>query len=50
MAGEYVNEYMWTLDFDESGEKIVFQKEFVDSNMVRDFGPKLRASLNKAGG
>lgn len=23
MAGEYVNEYMWTLEFDEAGEKIV---------------------------
>ena len=47
-AGEYASEYMWTLDFDESGEKIVWQKEFVDSGMSRDFWPKLRESVKKA--
>ena len=50
VTGEYVNEYMWTLEFDESGEQIVLQKEFVDSNMVRDFWPKLKESINQAGG
>lgn len=31
MAGEYVNEYMWLLDFDESGTKIRRSKEFSDT-------------------
>ena len=42
LAGDYVNEYMWTLDFDEAGEKIVWQKEFVDADVVRSFWPKVR--------
>ena len=31
MAGEYVNEYMWLLDFDESGTKIRRSKEYSDT-------------------
>lgn len=50
VVGEYVNEYMWTLEFDEAGEKIVWQKEFVDSVMVRDFWPTLRESMKEVGG
>ena len=30
-AGEYVNEYMWLLDFDESGTKIRRSKEYSDT-------------------
>lgn len=47
-AGEYVNEYMWVLDFDEKGEKIVGVKEFVDTVMQRDFWPKLQESMRLA--
>ena len=47
-AGGYVNEYIWTLEFDAVGEQIVWQKEFVDASMVRDFWPKLRESVKKA--
>ncbi|KAI4124584.1 MAG: hypothetical protein LQ338_004722 [Usnochroma carphineum] len=46
-AGEYVNEYVWLLDFDESGKKIVRTKEFSDSVMARDFFPKLKAAMDK---
>jgi hypothetical protein len=47
-AGEYVNEYMWMLEFDESGEKVVEAKEFVDSVMQREFWPKLQESMRQA--
>ncbi|MCJ1228642.1 hypothetical protein MMC12_005303 [Toensbergia leucococca] len=51
-AGEYVNEYMWTLDFDEGGKKILMQKEFVDTVVNKEFYPKLQAALKRlaAGG
>lgn len=45
MAGEYVNEYMWLLDFNESGEKITCSKEYSDTIMARDFFPKLSAAM-----
>ena len=45
MAGEYVNEYMWLLDFNENGEKITCSKEYSDTIMARDFFPKLRAAM-----
>ena len=44
-AGEYVNEYMWTLRFDEEG-RIADQKEFVDVGVNRDFYPKLQKALS----
>jgi ketosteroid isomerase-like protein len=49
-AGEYVNEYMWVLEFDGDGdgEKIVASKEFVDAVMQRDFWPKLQESMRMA--
>lgn len=46
-AGEYINEYVWLLDFDESGKKITRTKEFSDSVMARDFFPKLRAAMKE---
>ncbi|KAI4230636.1 MAG: hypothetical protein L6R40_007988 [Gallowayella cf. fulva] len=46
-AGEYVNEYVWLLDFDETGEKIVRTKEFSDNLMARDFFPKLKDAMGK---
>lgn len=45
VAGEYVNEYMWLLDFDESGEKITCSKEYSDTVLARDFFPKLKAAM-----
>lgn len=45
-AGEYVNEYVWTLDFDASGTKITRVKEFVDTLMTRDFWPKLQKAMD----
>lgn len=47
VAGEYVNEYVWMLDFDESGKKITRVKEFVDTVMKRDFFPKLSAAMKE---
>lgn len=47
MAGEYVNEYMWLLDFDESGEKITCSKEYSDTILARDFFPKLKAAMDE---
>ena len=47
-AGEYINEYMWTLDFDESGQKILRQKEFVDAVVNKEFFPKLQAAMDQA--
>lgn len=44
-AGEYVNEYMWLMAFDENGEKITSMKEYADTVMQRDFFPKLRNSI-----
>lgn len=46
-AGEYVNEYMWLLDFDESGEKVTCSKEYSDTAMARDFFPKLKAAMTE---
>ncbi|KAF2815077.1 uncharacterized protein BDZ99DRAFT_363536, partial [Mytilinidion resinicola] len=40
-AGEYVNEYVWNMEFDEAGQQIVGWREFVDVGMARDFFPKL---------
>jgi len=45
LAGEYVNEYVWNMEFDEEGKKIVRFKEFVDTVMARDFFPKLMAAM-----
>lgn len=46
VAGEYVNEYMWLLDFDDKG-KVLLSKEFSDSVMEREFFPKLQAAMTK---
>ncbi|KAF2022352.1 hypothetical protein BU24DRAFT_43552 [Aaosphaeria arxii CBS 175.79] len=40
-AGEYRNEYVWKMGFDEDGEKISEWSEYVDANMARNFYPKL---------
>lgn len=45
LAGEYLNEYQWTMTFDESGQKIVHWSEFVDASIYYGFFPKLRAAM-----
>lgn len=45
LAGEYVNEYQWTMTFDESGKKIVHWTEFVDSSIYYGFWPKLSEAM-----
>ena len=44
-AGEYVNEYCWLLDFDETGTKIIKTKEYSDTLMAKEFFPKLQAAM-----
>ena len=46
-VGEYVNEYMWTMTFDESGQKLVHVREFVDTVVNKDFWPKLKAAMQE---
>lgn len=50
LAGEYVNEYMWTLGFNASGTKIIHATEFVDTVMNRDFWPLLLAAMKNQPG
>lgn len=45
LAGEYLNEYQWTMSFDESGRKIVKWVEFVDANVYWGFFPKLQEAM-----
>ena len=47
-VGVYRNEYMWTMEFDGSGEKIVKIKEFVDAAMIKEFYPQLKESIRPA--
>ena len=47
MVGEYVNEYVWFLKFDEDETQIVESKEFVDTVMNRDFFPKLAKAMHE---
>ena len=35
-VGDYKNEYVWFLSFDESGNKIVSITEFMDSAAAKD--------------
>ena len=44
-AGEYINEYMWTMKFDESGRKLVHVREFVDTVVNKEFWPKLVTAM-----
>ncbi|MCJ1478853.1 hypothetical protein MMC13_007537 [Lambiella insularis] len=47
-AGEYCNEYVWMMDFDEGG-RLLAVREYVDTAMQRDFFPRLRESLRGEG-
>jgi hypothetical protein len=46
-VGEYNNEYVWSMRFDESGEKISEWTEYVDAGMARDFYPKLMGEMKR---
>ena len=50
LAGEYINEYMWTLSFDTPGTRITNVNEFVDTVMNRDFWPLLLAAMKSQQG
>ena len=39
--GEYRNEYVWKMGFEEGGARVDEWVEYVDVGMVRDFYPKL---------
>lgn len=45
--GEYKNEYVWKMEFDEAGEKVEKWTEFVDVGMARDFYPKLVGEIKR---
>jgi len=48
-AGEYINEYMWTMDFDETGKELMQVREFVDTVVNKEFWPKLVVAVKKHG-
>ncbi|KAF2724724.1 hypothetical protein K431DRAFT_131598 [Polychaeton citri CBS 116435] len=47
LAGEYINEYMWTMEFDATGTRITKMLEFVDAGTYRDFWPKLQKAIKE---
>ena len=58
-AGEYLNEYVWFMEFEGEGEgkteadgecKIKLWKIYVDVGVNRDFWPKLKAARDKVNG
>jgi hypothetical protein len=44
VVGEYRNEYVWKMNFDEEA-RICEWVEYVDAGMVRDFFPRLKAEM-----
>ena len=46
-VGEYKNEYVWKMAFDESGERVSEWTEYVDVGMTRDFYPLLKEEIIK---
>lgn len=44
-VGEYKNEYVWKMAFEEGGEKVCEWVEFVDVGMARDFYPLLKGEM-----
>jgi len=46
-VGEYRNEYVWKMGFEEGGKRVDEWIEFVDVGMVRDFYPKLVGEMKK---
>lgn len=48
VVGEYVNEYMWVLDFEGGGDgeaRVSKSVEFVDAVVNKEFWPKLRGAM-----
>lgn len=46
-VGEYRNEYVWKMGFEEGGERVDEWVEYVDVGMTRDFYPKLKGEMEK---
>ncbi|KAF1365872.1 hypothetical protein EJ07DRAFT_94391 [Lizonia empirigonia] len=44
-VGEYRNEYVWKMGFEEGGERIESWSEFVDVGVARDFYPHLKGEM-----
>ncbi|KAF2872197.1 hypothetical protein BDV95DRAFT_493257 [Massariosphaeria phaeospora] len=45
--GEYRNEYVWKMAFEEGGARIDEWLEYVDVGMARDFYPKLAGEMKR---
>ena len=45
LVGEYRNQYVWKMGFDEGGERIREWSEFVDVGVARDFYPLLKGEM-----
>lgn len=43
-VGDWSNEYMWLMDFDETGEKITTIKEMLDSAATQNIRAALKAA------
>ncbi|KAH6620323.1 hypothetical protein C7974DRAFT_231132 [Boeremia exigua] len=46
-VGPYRNQYVWSMGFEEGGERVSEWSEFVDVGVARDFGPVLRGELER---
>lgn len=44
-VGEYRNQYVWKMGFEEGGERIKEWSEFVDVGVARDFYPLLKGEM-----
>jgi hypothetical protein len=44
-VGEYRNEYVWRMAFEEGGDRVCEWSEFVDVGVSRDFMPKLKGEI-----
>ncbi|KAH7078681.1 hypothetical protein BKA63DRAFT_506912 [Paraphoma chrysanthemicola] len=45
--GEYVNQYVWKMGFEEGGERVNEWEEYVDVGMAKDFFPRLQAEMKR---
>lgn len=44
-VGEYRNEYVWKMGFEEGGRRVSEWVEYVDVGMTRDFYPLLKGEM-----
>ncbi|KAJ4344608.1 uncharacterized protein N0V89_012352, partial [Didymosphaeria variabile] len=49
-VGEYRNEYVWKMGFEEGGQRVSEWVEYVDAGMAKDFAQKLAAEVKKKAG